>query len=126
MKRLVLLAALLLLLPAGAGRSAPAARPGPAPPAPAPRCPGQDTMEMRLCAGMALEESDRRVQKKLPPAAFRQWRQTTRALCTRAYALYQDGSIYPQLVVGCQDNLNRALLREFAPLNNQGDPERTP
>lgn len=122
MKRLLLLAA--LLLPAGAGQTAP--RPTATPAPPAPRCPGQNTLEMRLCAGLSLEESDRSVQRKIPLAAFRQWRQTTRALCTRATALYQDGSIYPQLLVGCQDNLNRALLKEFGPLNNQGDPERTP
>ncbi|MEB3331793.1 MAG: DUF1311 domain-containing protein [Synechococcaceae cyanobacterium] len=105
MKRLVLLAA--LLLPAGAGQAAP-------------RCPGQDTMEMRLCAGLSLEESNRRLQQEIPPAAFRQWRQTTQALCARAYASTRDGSIHPQLLVGCQDNLNRALLKEFEQLNNQG------
>jgi hypothetical protein len=29
-------------------------------------------------------------------------------------------------VVGCDDHLNRALLKEFAPLNNQADLERAP
>ena len=43
-----------------------------------------------------------------------------------AYAPYKDGTIYPQLVVGCDDHLNRALLKELHPLNNQGDEERAP
>jgi hypothetical protein len=29
------------------------------------------------------------------------------------------------LVVGCDDHLSRALLKEFAPLKNQGDLEKT-
>ncbi|NDC15136.1 MAG: DUF1311 domain-containing protein, partial [Synechococcaceae bacterium WB9_2_170] len=31
---------------------------------------------------------------------------------------YKQGTIYPQLVVGCDDHLNRALLKEFQPLGN--------
>jgi len=31
---------------------------------------------------------------------------------------YKDGSIYSQLVVGCYDNLNRALLKEFRKMGN--------
>jgi hypothetical protein len=52
--------------------------------------------------------------------------EATRAVCAAAYASYKEGTIYSQLVVGCDDHLNRALLKEFAPLNNQGDLERTP
>lgn len=55
-----------------------------------------------------------------------QWQEATRALCVAAYAPYKDGTIDPQLVVGCDDHLNRALLKEFTPLNNHGDLERTP
>jgi hypothetical protein len=37
---------------------------------------------------------------------------------------YKDGTIYPQLVVGCDDNLNRALLKEFRGLGEQvGDQQ---
>ena len=66
------------------------------------------------------------MQRKVSPALFQQWQEATRALCAAAYAPYKDGTIYPQLVVGCDDHLNRALLKEFAPLNSQGDPERMP
>jgi hypothetical protein len=48
-----------------------------------------------------------------------QWQEATRALCGAAYSPYKDGSIYPQLVVGCDDRLNRALLKEFKGL---GEP----
>ena len=33
--------------------------------------------------------------------------------CAAAYAPYRDGSIYPQMVVGCDDRLNRILLEEL-------------
>jgi hypothetical protein len=38
-------------------------------------------------------------------------------VCAAAYAPYKDGSIYPQLLVGCEDNLNQTLLREFVPMD---------
>ena len=47
----------------------------------------------------------------MPKALFKQWQETNRAVCAHAYAAYKEGSIYPQLVVGCDDNLNRALLQ---------------
>ncbi|MCP9817538.1 DUF1311 domain-containing protein [Synechococcus sp. GreenBA-s] len=90
------------------------------------RCPGENTMEMRHCAGLSLEQSTDQLKRKIPKALLQQWQEANRAVCAHAYDPYKDGTIYPQLVVGCDDNLNRALLKEFQPLNNQGDPERTP
>ena len=90
------------------------------------RCPGENTVEMRYCAEVSWQQSTDQLQSKIPRAMFQQWQDATRAVCAHAYAPYKDGTIYPQLVVGCDDNLNRALLKEFRPLNNQGDPERTP
>lgn len=90
------------------------------------RCPGENTMELRYCAGQSWEQSTDQLKQKVPKALFKQWQEATRAVCAHAYAPYKDGTIYPQLVVGCDDKLNRALLKEFQPLNNQGDPERTP
>jgi hypothetical protein len=81
---------------------------------------------MRYCAGKSWEQSTARLKGKIPAALLKQWQEATRAVCAAAYAPYRDGTIYPQLVVGCDDHLNRALLKEFAPLNNQGDRERTP
>lgn len=85
------------------------------------RCPGETTVEMRYCAGLALEQSNRQLQRRLPEPLFRQWQEATRAVCAHAYRPYLQGTIYPQLVVGCDDHLNRALLKQFAPLNSQGD-----
>jgi hypothetical protein len=90
------------------------------------QCPGENTVEMRYCAGLALEESNSQLQRKIPQALFQQWQEATRAVCSQAYRPFLQGTIYPQLVLGCDDNLNRALLKEFQPLNNQGDPERMP
>lgn len=105
MKRLLL--SILLLAPVCASTPSPAA----------PQCPGTTTVEMRGCAARSLEQSNSRLQAKLPKAVFLQWQQATRATCAKAYALYKDGTIYPQLIVSCDDQLNRALLKNFQPLS---------
>lgn len=89
-------------------------------------CPGENTVEMRYCAEVSWQQSNDRLQRTIPKELVQQWQEATRAVCHHAYAPFKDGTIYPQLVVGCDDHLNRALLQEFAPLNNQGDLERTP
>ena len=94
---------------------------------------------MRYCAGLQWEQSTARLQRRpsvpahiafqqrrLPRTLLLQWQEATRAVCAHAYAPFQQGTIYPQLVVGCDDQLNRALLRQFLPINNQGDLERGP
>ena len=60
----------------------------------------------------------RQIAAQGPQGTVQQWQEVTRAVCAHAYAPYKDGTIHPQLVVGCDDHLNRALLKEFAPLNN--------
>jgi hypothetical protein len=82
------------------------------------QCPGENTMEMRYCAGQSWEQSTNQLKEKVPKALFKQWQEATQAVCAHAYAPYKEGSIYPQLVVGCDDNLNRALLQEFRPMGN--------
>ena len=89
-------------------------------------CPGENTMEWRYCAGLSWEQSTNQLKRKIPQPLLQRWQDATREVCAQAYAPYQEGTIYPQLVVGCDDHLNRALLREFQPLNSQGDPERMP
>ena len=90
------------------------------------KCPGDNTVEMRYCAGQSWEQSTDQLKQKLPRQMLQQWQDTTRAICAHAYAPYKEGTIYPQLVVGCDDHLNRALLKELHPLNNQGYEERAP
>jgi hypothetical protein len=71
---------------------------------------------MRACAARSLKQSNARLREKLPRTTFLQWQQATRAACTRAYAGNQDGTLYPQLLISCDDQLNRALLKQFQPL----------
>ena len=80
-------------------------------PPPAVKCPGENTVEMRYCAGLSWEQSTDQLKRKIPKALLRQWQEATQEVCARAYIPYKDGTIYPQLVVGCEDNLNRALLQ---------------
>jgi len=77
------------------------------------QCPGANTVEMRYCAGKSWEQSDAQLRKKVGKRLMAQWHQATKALCASAYATYKDGTIYPQLLVGCDDRLNRAMLKEF-------------
>ena len=77
------------------------------------QCPGQNTIEMRWCASQKLDESSRALQKKLSPEAFNTWKRTTQKVCAAAYAPVRQGTIYPQMVLGCDDRLNRSLIEEF-------------
>jgi hypothetical protein len=81
-------------------------------------CPGENTFEMRYCARLLLVHSDRQLQQMTNKEQFKQWQEATRALSAKAYEPYHNGTIYPQLVVGCNDHLNKALLKEFQPLGN--------
>ena len=66
MKRLLLLAIGLLpieLLPIGAAQAK----------APDIRCPGDNTVEMRYCASLSLEQSDRQLHQKISKELFNQW-----------------------------------------------------
>ena len=82
------------------------------------QCPGQNTIEMRWCASQSLDESNADLQKKLPPETLKTWVKATQEVCAAAYAPYIQGTIYPQMVVGCDDRLNRVLLTE---LNGLGE-----
>lgn len=67
---------------------------------------------------MSLEQSDKQLHQKISKDLFKQWQDATRVVCAKAYAPYRDGTIYPQLIVGCDDHLNRALLKEFKGLGD--------
>jgi uncharacterized protein YecT (DUF1311 family) len=107
MKRLLILGALTF------APSAAAAKP------PAIQCPGENTVEMRYCAEKSWEQSDAQLRQKAGKRLMEQWHEATKALCSAAYAPYNDGTIYPQLVVGCDDRLNRTALKEFKRMDEQ-------
>ena len=98
--RALLLLMLLPLMPAKAGQ-------------PDIKCPGNNTVEMRWCTSKSLDESKAALEKKLSPETLKQWREAIMEACSVAYRPYLQGTIYPQLVVGCDDRLNRVLLEEF-------------
>jgi hypothetical protein len=82
------------------------------------KCPGNNTVEMRYCASNDLDQSNSALRRKISAPLFQQWQAATRAVCAKAYGPYRDGTIYPQLVVSCDDQLNRALLKQFQPPGN--------
>ena len=82
------------------------------------QCPGENTVEMRWCASKSLQESNDALEKKLSPETLKQWREATSRVCSAAFRPYLQGTIYPQLVVGCDDRLNRVLLEEWKRMGN--------
>ena len=81
------------------------------------KCPGNNTLEMRWCAANSFQASKAALETKLSPEALAKWAAATQEVCAAAYAPYRQGTIYPQLVVGCDDRLNRMLLNEFRGLS---------
>ena len=76
-------------------------------------CPGLTTYEMRFCASQRWDQSNQALKEQLPQATLEKWKAATQEVCAAAYAPYRQGTIYPQMVVGCDDRLNRVLLEEF-------------
>ena len=77
------------------------------------QCPGQNTVEMRFCASQKWEESNQALREQLEPRTLKTWMKATQEVCAAAYAPYRQGTIYPQIVVSCDDRLNRGLLEEL-------------
>ena len=77
------------------------------------QCPGENTIEMRFCASQKWEESNQALKEQLPQATLDKWKAATQEVCAAAYAPYRQGTIYPQMVIGCDDRLNRVLLKEL-------------
>ena len=77
------------------------------------QCPGQNTVEMRFCASQKWEESNQALREQLEPRTLKTWMKATQEVCAAAYAPYRQGTIYPQIVVSCDDRLNRVLLEEL-------------
>ena len=77
------------------------------------QCPGLTTYEMRFCASQKWEESNQALREQLEPKTLETWVKTTQEVCAAAYAPYLRLISYPQMVVGCDDRLNRVLLEEL-------------
>ena len=77
------------------------------------RCPGETTIDMRYCADLSLRQSTDQLRHKFSRPVLQQWNGAATAVCSQAYSAYREGTIFPQLILGCNDNLNRALLKEL-------------
>ena len=77
------------------------------------QCPGLNTPEMRFCASQSLGESNQALKEQLTPETLNKWKAATQEVCGAAYAPYIRGTIYPQMILGCDDRLNRVLLKEL-------------
>ena len=77
------------------------------------KCPGLATYEMRVCASQKWEESNWALKKQLTPAVLDKWTAATEEVCAAAYAPYREGTIFPQMIIGCNDRLNLVLIEEL-------------
>ena len=77
------------------------------------QCPGLSTYEMRFCASQSWVQSNQALKEQLPQATLEKWKAATQEVCAAAYAPYRQGTIYPQMILGCDDRLNRVLLEEL-------------
>ena len=84
-------------------------------------CPGLNTIEMRWCAAQKLQESRKALHSVLAEDAAKSWQKTAELVCDNAYSPYRSGSIYRQMILGCYDRLNRALLNDFTLLGGYDD-----
>nr|WP_244278551.1 lysozyme inhibitor LprI family protein [Synechococcus sp. UW86] len=72
---------------------------------------------MRFCASQSWEHSNQALKEQLTPETLQKWNAATQKVCAAAYAPYRQGTIYPHIVVGCDDRLNRVLLEELRGLS---------
>ena len=77
------------------------------------QCPGLSTYEMRFCASQSLDQSNQALQEQLPAKTLEKWKAATQEVCAAAHASYRHGTIFPQMILGCDDRLNRVLLEEL-------------
>lgn len=82
-------------------------------------CPGETTLDMRQCASQSLDRSERALKSRLSSQSLGPWLRDSQQVCEAAYAMYSDGTIYPQLVMGCQEHLNRTLLKELTSMEGR-------
>ena len=62
---------------------------------------------------LVFEKINKNLKSQLPSRTFDRWRQITKDFCAKGCAAYRQGTIYTQMIIGCHDNLNRALLKEL-------------
>jgi hypothetical protein len=77
------------------------------------QCPGLYPPEIRFCISQSFRESNQALREQLEPKTLETWVKTTQEVCAAAYAPYLRLISYPQMVVGCDDRLNRVLLEEL-------------
>ena len=77
------------------------------------QCPGLYPPEIRFCISQSFRESNQALREQLEPKILKTWLKATQEVCAAAYAPYRQGTIYPQMVVSCDDRLNRVLLEEL-------------
>ena len=82
------------------------------------QCPGMNTVEMRWCVSKSRQESRQALKEQLPAETLERWEQATKEACAVAYAPYRHGTIYPQMVVGCHDQLCYAFFEQFSMLQS--------
>ena len=85
--------------------------------APRKSCEGTQ-FQLRVCADKNLIASDAKIKEVLPPELANRWGKVTSEVCEERWQIFKEGSIYPMMLLKCNDNLNRTLLKEFDKFRN--------
>ena len=83
------------------------------------KCPGDNNYELSYCASQALKRSNSRLKSQLKASTFEAWKTAIGEVCAEAYAPYSQGTIYPLMLMRCDENLNQTLLEEMKGLGER-------
>ena len=83
------------------------------------KCPGDNNYELSYCASQALKRSNSSLESQLKASTFEAWKSAIGEVCAEAYAPYSQGTIYPLMLMRCDENLNQTLLEEMKGLGER-------
>ena len=83
------------------------------------KCPGGNNYQLSYCASQALKRSNSSLESQLKASTFEAWKSAIGEVCAEAYAPYSQGTIYPLMLMRCDENLNQTLLKEMIGLGER-------
>ena len=77
------------------------------------------TMNWAIAPPKPLNDQTASLESQLKASAFEAWKRAIGEVCAEAYAPYSQGTIYPLMLMRCDENLNQTLLEEMKGLGER-------
>ena len=77
------------------------------------------TMSWGLAPLKPFNDPTESLETQLKASTYEAWKSAKRAVCAEAYAPYREGTIYPLMLMRCDQNLNQTLLEEMKELGER-------